>query len=72
MLVDRCICHDVTFAALRELHEREGCGLDALKDRTGCCTGCTMCEPYVKLMLKTGRTRFNVLTPHEVWTIMRE
>lgn len=70
-VVDRCVCVDVSFAALKRLRERERLDLAGLKARTGCCGGCTMCEPYVRLMLRTGRTEFAVLTPVEAAALMR-
>lgn len=63
MPVDRCVCHSVTFAALKELAQRDGLGLVQLAERTGCCTGCSSCTPYVRLMLKTGSTVFAVVSP---------
>jgi bacterioferritin-associated ferredoxin len=71
-MVDRCICHEVTFAHLQRLHRAEGLSLEQLSERTGCCTGCTMCEPYVRLMLKTGATDFPVLDPRQTAAIMRD
>lgn len=70
-MVDRCICLDVTFARLKQMSEREGLSLEQLKARTGCCTGCTMCEPYVRLMLRTGRTEFVPLTAREAAEAMK-
>ena len=64
-MVDRCVCADITFAELRALHQREGLDLEALKARTNCCMGCATCEPYVRLMLKTGATIFPVLSEQE-------
>lgn len=60
MPVDRCVCYDISFARLLELARAEGLTLEQLKQRTGCCTGCTTCEPYVKLVLSTGRTSLPV------------
>jgi len=54
MAVDRCVCHEVSFTELKELARSAGCTLEELRDKTDCCTGCGMCEPYVRLMLKTG------------------
>ncbi|MEZ6233910.1 MAG: (2Fe-2S)-binding protein [Phycisphaerales bacterium] len=65
-MVTRCICHDVTFAELRALADATGDGLDGLSRRTGCCTGCATCRPYVLLMLRTGQTIFPVLTPAQI------
>ena len=64
-MVDRCICLNVTFEELQELHRKDGLDFDALQDRTGCSTGCTMCEVYVRLMLDTGATRFAPLSPRQ-------
>lgn len=61
MPVDRCVCHSVTFETLKALSAREGLGLAELAKKTGCCTGCSTCTPYVRLMLKTGHTVFPVL-----------
>lgn len=63
MAVDRCVCHDLTFAALKRLADTERLDFETLRARTLCCTGCTMCEPYVRLMLETGRTDFPPLPP---------
>jgi NAD(P)H-nitrite reductase large subunit len=70
-MVDRCVCAEVTFRTLLELY-KSGVELDALKERTGCCTGCTTCEPYVRLTLKTGQTSFPVLSPRECAAAMQD
>ena len=59
MIVDRCVCHDVTYATLREYAERSGCGFEGLRRKFGCSTSCGMCRPYIKLMLETGQIRFD-------------
>ena len=75
MSVDRCVCHDVTFASLREIARgidpRAGSSqaddatveelIRELRRKTGCTSGCGMCAPYIRLMLRTGRTRFAVM-----------
>lgn len=61
LVVDRCVCADVTFDALAAMARRDPgtpLDLDTLRRRTGCCAGCGLCEPYVRLMLRTGRTAF--------------
>jgi bacterioferritin-associated ferredoxin len=72
MHVDRCICHAVTFAELKEISDRDGLDFAGLRARTGCCRGCGLCEPYIRLMLCTGRTSFPVLSPQEIARIMAE
>jgi bacterioferritin-associated ferredoxin len=66
MQVDRCVCWDQTFAELQRIARAGDLGFDQLVERTGCCTGCTTCEPYVKRMLRTGETEFPVLNASEV------
>lgn len=72
MAVDRCVCWDLTFAELRRIAEAEGLGFDDLVNRTGCCTGCTTCEPYVRRMLKTGETQMGVMSASDVREAMRD
>ena len=70
-VVDRCVCRDVTFATLVRLRREEGLSLDALRERTGCCATCRMCEPYVRVALCSGRTVLPVLTAPEADAAMR-
>ncbi len=72
LAVDRCICADVPFAALKRMAEERGLGLEGLKRETNCCRGCGLCEPYVRLMLRTGRVAFPVLSQTEVEAAMAE
>lgn len=64
-MVDRCICKDVGFTRIAELRA-EGCGYEQAVERTGCCTGCGLCEPYVRLVLLTGSTVLPVLSPAQI------
>lgn len=43
---------------LRERGHDDDTIFDWLRSQTGCTSGCGLCEPYVKLCIKTGRTRF--------------
>lgn len=61
MAVDRCVCHDITFAELLRRARDAGIGFNELQQQTGCATGCALCEPYIRLALKTGRSTFPVL-----------
>lgn len=70
MAVDRCVCHEVSFRELLSLHREQGLSFEELKLRTGCCTGCGTCEPYVRLTLETGRVVHPVLDGREVDAIM--
>lgn len=63
--VDRCVCFDVSFAELKTHADRTGCDLDGLTARFGCGRGCALCVPYIRRMLRTGRTSFEVFPPQE-------
>lgn len=70
MAVDRCICHNKPFEELLRIAREKNLDFAALSALTLCSTGCGMCEPYVRLMLTTGRTRFPVLSEMQVRAIM--
>jgi bacterioferritin-associated ferredoxin len=56
--VRRCVCFDVSFAALLEA----GVGsLEEAAERFGCGTQCGTCRPYIAEMIRTGETAFAVL-----------
>lgn len=59
--VDRCVCHQVTFADLIRLHRETGASLEQLQQLTHCGTSCGMCLPYIRVALATGRVRLPVM-----------
>lgn len=63
MGVTRCICTDQSFEDLLRTARERRMGFDELREATGCCTGCGMCEPYVRIALRTGRTDLPVIEP---------
>lgn len=63
MLVERCICHKVSFAQLWAMVQAGTTTLEELSAKTGCCTGCGLCRDYVRLMLLTGKTAFPPMHP---------
>ncbi|PCI08468.1 hypothetical protein COB72_08425 [bacterium] len=64
--VDRCVCHFVMFKDMLPLIDRlrqsgvddEHTILDHLRTKTKCTTGCALCEPYIRQMIRTGQTQF--------------
>jgi len=59
MKIDRCVCHKKTFADLRVLAEEHDCkAIDELQKHTEVCDSCSMCKPYIEVMLNTGQTQF--------------
>lgn len=61
MLVARCVCRQVPFAALLPRARAEGWGLEELVVATGCGGACGLCRPYLRRMLATGETEFHEL-----------
>ncbi len=60
-MVDRCICYAVPFVEIAR-RAKLGKSFEVISADTGCCRGCGMCEPYVKVVVATGRTSLPVLT----------
>lgn len=57
--VDRCICHSRSFEEIRDFARRQRIEtLEKLQEAEYCSCGCGLCEPYVKILLETGRTEF--------------
>ncbi|MDF1810532.1 MAG: hypothetical protein P1U42_12650 [Phycisphaerales bacterium] len=69
--VDRCVCHKISFATLIPIIESlkaEGISseseiMEQLKAQSKCMSGCTMCEPYIRLVVHTGDTSFSPICP---------
>ena len=70
-MVDRCVCSGVTFAEVLRLHREEGLSYAQIRERTDVCRGCSLCRPYVRLTLSTGRVSHPVLTEREAAEAMR-
>ena len=71
MPVDRCVCHNIPFTELKRLVDAGTTSLDQLAAAPKCCTGCGMCDPYVRLLIATGQTSFPVLPQHEIDRILK-
>ncbi len=62
--IDRCVCHQRTFAELLPVAVQHRCtSVEALQAQVTFGEGCALCHPYVRRMLETGETAF-----HEVIT----
>ena len=70
--VERCVCFDQPFEKLLRLAREEGLTQDQLSERTGCCTGCGMCKPYVRVVLSTGRTSIPLMNGRALKAIAEE
>lgn len=71
MGVTRCVCHNVPFTTIAEMAKR-GMTFAQIQAETKCSTGCAMCEPYVRVVIRTGRTFVPVLSQAQVDAVMRE
>lgn len=59
MPVDRCVCHDISFIEIKKIAIEKGyISIEEIQKAGVSSTSCKMCEPYVKLMLETGKTSF--------------
>lgn len=59
MRIDRCVCHQVTFETMMQSAvARGGATFAQLQGEFRCGTGCGLCAPYVRRMLRTGQTVF--------------
>lgn len=70
MRVDRCVCLNLSLEQLKSVADECGADFEELRRRTGCCSSCGLCEPYIRLMLETGKTRFALLRQHEIDELM--
>jgi hypothetical protein len=60
--VDRCVCFDRPFVELLQIARSTGATtLEALQEETDFGLACRICNPYVRRMLRTGTTNFDVL-----------
>lgn len=58
----KCICHGTTFARLKKIAKAEKLlSVEELQRRATFAENCRRCVPYVSLMLKTGKTEFDLL-----------
>lgn len=66
--IDRCYCFGVTFAELQTVADATGAETVAeLQEHAAFGENCKLCHPYVRRMLRTGRTVF-----HEIVTAADE
>ena len=54
------------------MNRERGLDLEQLMDQTNCCTGCTSCEPYVKIALATGQTDLPVMNGRELHEALKD
>jgi len=61
MSVDRCICHKITFSDIKKIADEKGYStIEELQKANISSTNCKLCQPYVKEMLRNGKTSFPI------------
>lgn len=66
MRIDRCLCVGVTFEALKQRADESECTtVTELRSIAEFGTGCGLCRPYVREMLRTGETVFHRIITEE-------
>jgi bacterioferritin-associated ferredoxin len=64
--IDRCYCFGVTFAELKEIADATGAEtVEAVQEHAAFGERCQLCHPYVRRMLRTGRTVFHQIVTAE-------
>ena len=64
--IDRCYCFQVTFAVLQQVAVRTGArSIEDLQEHVDFGLQCRLCHPYVRRMLRTGRTAFDYVITSE-------
>ena len=61
-MVTRCVCFGKTFKELRKIaKKKDAATLEELQGFVRFGLNCRRCHPYVRRMLKTGETAFEVI-----------
>jgi bacterioferritin-associated ferredoxin len=62
MPVTRCICFNVSFEELKSISEKEKIeDIEKLREKKEFGLNCGMCNHYVKMMLKSKKSSFDVI-----------
>jgi bacterioferritin-associated ferredoxin len=70
-MVNRCICSEVPFWTIAAL-AKQGKTFEQIRAATRCCDGCGTCEPYVRVVIATGKTDLPLLSGPQQDAIMAE
>lgn len=66
MRIDRCLCYRRTFAELKEVAAQTGAAsVRELQGYVKFGLNCRLCHPYIREMLRTGRTTFDEIIPDD-------
>jgi bacterioferritin-associated ferredoxin len=61
-MVTRCVCFHKTFRELKKIARKTGArSVAELQEHVTFGKNCQRCHPYVRVMLETGKTAFEVI-----------
>ena len=61
--VTKCICYDTTFEEMKSIMQKNKLNtVDELRNIKPVALDCRLCLPYVIKMIKTGETKFDLIT----------
>ncbi|MBL7960223.1 (2Fe-2S)-binding protein [bacterium] len=61
-MVTKCVCSEVTFEKMKQVSDKHKCiNIQCIQRYLAFGEACGMCRPYVKKMLETGETKFEVI-----------
>ncbi len=60
--ITKCICYDTTFEEMKKImKDRNLKTLDELIMAKTVASNCRLCVPYIKKMIETGETKFDII-----------
>lgn len=71
MAITRCVCKNISFARLLQIHEQTGQDADAICKQTGCGEACGMCTPYVHAAITLKRAALPVCSPGQLMLMIK-
>ncbi|HQY20955.1 MAG TPA: (2Fe-2S)-binding protein [Ignavibacteria bacterium] len=60
--VKKCVCFNVTFLEMKNIMKEKGIDtIEELKEIKELAGNCKICVPYIKKMIQTGKTEFEII-----------
>lgn len=58
----KCICYDTTFEQMKKIMKEKNINsIEELKEIKLVASNCKLCLPYIKKMIETGQTEFDII-----------
>jgi len=62
-LVNKCVCNDITFEEMKNIMKENNLkSIEELIKIKSVASNCKLCLPYIKKMIETGNTKFEIIT----------